>query len=171
METVEAPPKRPKIPKWLLPTLGYTISAVSLVWIFLKFPYRELADHVRTLDWTWVALAIAFELAVYFMDAWRWAVLLRPVGAPSFGCSLQAVFVGLFANDVLPARAGEIVRCFLHSYKTKVPFSIALTSDLITRIMDGVWLVIIYLLITFEISSHVVVSRVMWVFGIAVIAV
>ena len=32
-------------------------SAASLVWVFSKFPYVQLGDHLRTLNWNWVALA------------------------------------------------------------------------------------------------------------------
>ena len=160
MNTFEAAVKRRGIPKWLLPAVGYGLSAGSLVWVFSRFPFAQLGEHLRTLDWTWVAIAIAAEVAIYFADAWRWMVLLRRVGTPSFGCCLQAVFVGLFANDILPAKAGEIIRCFLLSYKTNVPVSLALTSDVMLRIMDGLWIVILYLFITFRIATHVAVDRV-----------
>jgi glycosyltransferase 2 family protein len=171
MDTVEAPPKRRGIPKWLVPAIGYTVSAASLVWVFSKFPYAQLGDHLRTLNWKWAALAIAFEISVYFFDAWRWEQLLVPLHAPSFGICLQAVFVGLFANDVLPAKAGELVRCFLLSYETEIPLSLAFTSQIILRIMDGVWIVILYLMVTLQIGTHPVVRDVMWGFGITVVVI
>src|ERR1700692_2976379 len=101
MDIVEAPPTRRRIPKWLVPLIGYGISIASLIWVFSKFPFGQLGDDLRRLEWAWVAVAIVVEVAVYFFDAWRWMVLLRPVGAPSFGRCVQAVFVGLFANDIL----------------------------------------------------------------------
>jgi uncharacterized membrane protein YbhN (UPF0104 family) len=170
MNIVEAPPKRQGIPKWLVPAAGYTVSAASLIWVFWKFPWAQFGDHLRTLEWGWVALAILFEIAVYFADAWRWGALLRRVGTPSFGLCLQSVFVGVLANDILPAKAGELVRCFLLSYETEVPLSLAITSDVILRIMDGLWIVIVYLLITFQIASHVDVTRGMWLFGTVAVA-
>jgi glycosyltransferase 2 family protein len=161
----------PNLPKWLIPAIGYGVSAISLVWVLSKFPYAQLVEHLRTMSWTWVAVAIIFEIAIYFVDAWRWAALLQPVGAPPFRKCLQAVYVGLFANDVLPAKAGELIRCFLLSYETRVPISLALTSDLILRIMDGAWIVILYMLITLQIATHVVVSRIMWGFSAAVVVI
>jgi uncharacterized protein (TIRG00374 family) len=171
MDTVEAPPKRRGVPKWLVPAIGYAVSAASLTWVFWKFPWSQLGDHLRTMEWNWVAIAILFEVAVYFFDAWRWGVLLKPVGAPSFGLCLQAVFVGVLANDILPAKAGEVVRCFLLSYETKVPLSLAITSDVVLRIMDGLWIVIVYLIFTFQIATHVDVTRGMWFFGTGAVAV
>jgi glycosyltransferase 2 family protein len=171
IDTVEAPPNRRGIPKWLVPGVGYGVSAASLIWVFWKFPWAQLADHLRTMEWNWVAIAILFEVAVYFFDAWRWAVLLKPVGAPSFGLCLQSVFVGVLANDILPAKAGEVVRCFLLSYETEVPLSLAITSDVVLRIMDGLWIVIAYLLVTLQIATHVDVSRGMWFFGTGAVAI
>lgn len=158
-----------KIPKWLVPVVGYGIAALSLIWVFSHFPFAKLGEHLRTMDWRWIAVAILVELGIYFVDAWRWMVLLRPVGAPRYACCLQAVFVGLFANDVLPARAGEVIRCFLLSFKSDVSLSLALTSDFIQRIMDGIWIVLIYVVVTWQISTHVAVNRVMWFFGGAVL--
>ncbi len=95
-DTVEAPPRRRGVPKWLVPAIGYTVSAASLIWVFWKFPFAQLGDHLRTLEWNWVALAVLFELAVYFVDAWRWGVLLRRAGGavvrfvPAFGARRRA---------------------------------------------------------------------------------
>lgn len=162
---VDAPHHRRGVPKWLVPAIGYLVSAITLVWVFSKFPYAELEEHLRTLDWTWVAVSAVIEIGVYFADAWRWYALLQPAGAPAFGACVQSVFVGLFTNDVLPARGGELVRCFLLSYETEVPLSLAFTSDIILRLMDGLWIVIIYLLVTFQVGSHQVVTDGMWIFG------
>src|SRR4051794_23441609 len=170
MTTSETPHFWQRLPKWLIPAIGYTIGAVSLYWVFSKFPYAQLGEHLRAMDWRWVAAAVGLEFLIYFIEAWRWQCILRPVGAPSFGKCSQAVFVGLFANDILPARAGELIRCFLLSYKTGIPLSLTLTSDLIMRIMDGVWMVALYLLITWQVSSHVGVNRVMWIFGAGTVA-
>jgi uncharacterized membrane protein YbhN (UPF0104 family) len=159
-----------KPPKWLIPAIGYTVSAVTLVWVFSKFPYAELEDHLRTIDWTWVAIATVIEIAVYFADAWRWQMLLRNAHAPAFGACLQSVFAGLFTNDVLPARGGELVRCFLLSYESEVPLSLAFTSDVILRLMDGLWMVIIYAAVTFQVGSHQMVTDAMWIFSSVIVA-
>jgi uncharacterized protein (TIRG00374 family) len=169
MDTVGELAKREGLPKWVVPVFGYSVSIVSLVWVFARFPFGQLGAHLRTLDWTWVAVAILAEAAVYFVDAWRWMVLLRPAGEPSFGSCLQAVFVGLLANDILPAKTGEVIRCFLLSYKTDVHLSPALTSDVILRIMDGLWIVVFYLIVTSQVAAHGFVDGAMWAFGSVVI--
>ena len=170
MSTSEKPPFWQRLPGWLVPVIGYAIGAASLAWVLFRFPFAQLGEHIRNLDWRWVALAVAVEFLIYVVEAWRWAVILGPVGKPPLTKCIQAVYVGLFANDFLPARAGEIIRCFLLSYKTSIPLSLTLTSDLIVRLMDGLWMVILYLLVTWQIPTHVAVNRVMWIFGSSMVA-
>lgn len=159
-----------RVPKWLVPAIGYSVSAASLLWIFWRFPWSQLAEHLRTLEWNWVAFGVLLEIGAYWIDAWRWREMLKPVGSPSFPYCLEAVFVGLLANDILPAKAGELVRCYLLTYETDVPLPLTITSDVILRIMDGLWIVIVYLLITWQVSTHTDVTRGMWVFGAIAVA-
>src|SRR5580658_5580852 len=144
METGEAPHAGRKVSTWLVPAIGYTVSLASLWWAFARFPFGQLGDHLRTMAWGWLVLAVALEVGSFLLDAWRWRELLRPASVPPYGAAVQSVFAGLFANDLLPARAGEAVRCFLLSYKTDIHLPLVITSVVILRVMDGIWIVIFY---------------------------
>jgi uncharacterized protein (TIRG00374 family) len=113
-----------------------------VAWTLHGASLGRLRHEVANLDWGWVWAGMFCDLIVYVVQAWRWALVLRPVTFVSLWTSVRAVFVGLFANEVLPLRAGEIVRCYLLSRWTKVPVSVALASALIERIFDGLWLVV-----------------------------
>ena len=97
-------------------------------------------EDVATIDYAWVAVAIAIELSVYMAQAVRWRFVLRPVAALGFRQATRAIFVGLFTSEVLPFRGGEAVRCFLVTRWTKLPFSVSAASVLIERVFDGLWL-------------------------------
>ncbi len=90
--------------------------------------------------WIWVGGAIAADICIYLLHAWRWQLLLRPIERVPFIQAVESIYVGLFANEVLPLRAGELIRCFLLSKFTSVPLSVTFASALIERIFDGVWL-------------------------------
>src|SRR5579862_8021228 len=92
------------------------------------------------MNWWWLGIAVIADIAVYCWHALRWRLLLRPVEPVSFRQAVSAIYVGLFANEVLPFRAGEILRCYVISRWTKLPFSVAISSALIERIFDGIWL-------------------------------
>src|SRR2546427_6197016 len=133
---------RKKTPKWLMPFLGYTLSAMSLIWVFRGFNLKQTLADLESLDWRFVSIAVVFDLSVYLCHGWRWNILLRPIARPSFWRSVQAIYIGLYANEVLPLRTGEVIRCYLLAHWNNLPISLALSSAAIERILDGIFLVI-----------------------------
>jgi hypothetical protein len=146
-------PSKSKVPKWVVPAAGYAIAIASLFWVFRAFDYQQLKQDLQTLHWGWVVLGIVLNLLMYLADAWRWRVLLSPAQVVPLGECGKAIFVGLVANGVLPAKAGEVVRCYLLSLWTEMPVSLALTGDAISRVMDGVTLVAGFYLVTFGLRA------------------
>ncbi len=130
----------------LLLVLVNLLSIGCLIWTLRDAKLGELKDDLATMDWKWVAVAVVADIAVYFWHGLRWSLLLRPLVRVGFWRAVRAIYVGLFANEVLPLRAGELLRCFLLSRWTKLPFSVSVTSALIERIFDGIWLCLCLLL-------------------------
>ncbi len=94
------------------------------------------------MHWAWVSIAALSNIFVYLVQGWRWKLLLRPVQRIPYSSAIEAIYAGLFANEVLPLRAGELIRCFLLSKSTSLPLSVTLASALIERIFDGIWLMV-----------------------------
>jgi uncharacterized protein (TIRG00374 family) len=168
MDTVEPPQAGRKASNWLLPALGYSISLASLWWAFARFPLALLGDHLRTMDWWWLAFAVAIELLSFFLDAWRWRELLKPAVEAPYGAAVQSVYACLFANDLLPARAGEAVRCFLLSWKCDIHLPLVITSSVILRVMDGIWVVLFYFATFWVVEGVGAVTSVMVVYAAVV---
>lgn len=118
------------------------ISLICLAWTLHGANLGELKHEIANLDWRWVALGMTFDVLVYSWQAWRWTLVLRPVKPIPLWDSIRAIYVGLFANEVVPLRAGEIIRCYLLGRWTDIPVSVMFASALIERIFDGIWLVI-----------------------------
>jgi uncharacterized protein (TIRG00374 family) len=120
--------------------LTYLVSLGCLVWTLRDAKLGELQEDLATMNWWWLGMAVAADISVYCWQAVRWRQVLRPVEIVTFRQAVSAIYVGLFANEVLPFRAGEILRCYLVSRWTQLPFSVAISSALIERIFDGIWL-------------------------------
>jgi uncharacterized protein (TIRG00374 family) len=101
-------------------------------------------EDFRALHWGWVGLAIAGDILTYVIQGWRWNMLLSPVSRVPIWRSVQAVYVGLFANEVLPLRPGEVIRSYLQARWSSIPFSVAFSSAIIERIIDGLWLMLAF---------------------------
>lgn len=120
----------------------------SLAWVLHDFEPEKLWGEIRAMHWGWVAAAVLFDILVYFLQGWRWSLLLRPVAVVPFERSIRAIYVGLFANELLPLRTGEVIRCYLQARWSSLPFTVTLSSALIERIFDGLWLLVCLLVTT-----------------------
>jgi glycosyltransferase 2 family protein len=141
IDSVRVKPARRKIPRWFLMVVTYAVSAVSLVWALRGYDFSQIQTAILSVRWGWVCLAVVLELAVYLLHAWRWLTLLSPVERPGFWETVQAIYIGLFASGVLPLRPGEIIRGYLLTVWAGIPISLTLTSMVIERVLDGIWLV------------------------------
>jgi glycosyltransferase 2 family protein len=153
---------RVKLPSWLAPAFGYAISVGCLIWVLQGVDYGLLIDDLRSLHWGWVVLGVVADIGVYIYQAWRWNILLSPVVKPPLWRSVQAIYVGLFSNEVLPFRPGELIRSYLQARWSEIPFSVSLSSALLERVFDGIWLIIVFVLITAKMAHDgVMMPRVM----------
>ncbi len=129
-----------KFRSWAIIILTNLISLICLIWVLNGANFTRIWGEVRHMSGRWVLLAVVSDICVYMLHGVRWKLLLAPVERVSFTHCVEAIYVGLFANETLPLRAGELIRCFLLSKSSNVPISVAFASALIERIFDGVWL-------------------------------
>ncbi len=135
---------RNRIPSWFFPALGYLVSIGSLIWVLHGVDFRSIWRDLQSLDWKWVGIAVAADITTYVIGGWRWSTLLAPVSRLPVWRAVQAIYVGLFANEVLPLRPGEVIRSYLLARWSEIPFSVSISSAIIERIIDGIWLMTVF---------------------------
>ncbi|MEI6503210.1 MAG: lysylphosphatidylglycerol synthase transmembrane domain-containing protein, partial [Armatimonadota bacterium] len=109
-ETI-AEPKPQREPLWKL-ALKIVISAVLIYVITRMLDFRELGLVFGRANWLLVALGFLLFLLAQILRTIRWHLLIvcQKPGVP-FWATLNAMFVGLFLNLVLPAElGGDVVR-------------------------------------------------------------
>jgi uncharacterized protein (TIRG00374 family) len=136
---------RRKLPSWAPQAAGYLVSAGCLIWVLHGYHISELIPTIRELDFRWVLLAVICDLAVYVTHAWRWNTLLAPVIRLKLARTVQAIYIGLFANEVLPLRTGELIRCYLLAHWNNMRLSLSFASAAVERIIDGFWMLACFL--------------------------
>jgi len=133
--------------------LAYAISAGCLLWAFHNQKLGELLPRPKQIEWQWVALGVGFDLSVYFCQTWRWQLLFRPIDRLPFWRTLQAIFVGLFANEVLPLRVGELIRCYLVAHWNDELISVVFASAAIERLIDGLWMIVSFIIVAQQLTG------------------
>jgi hypothetical protein len=119
---------------------GYAIAAACLAWVVHDIDLGEAVRSAASIRWAWVPLAVLLDVGSYLCQGWRWERLLRPRGTPGVLRVTQAIYAGLFTNEVLPARFGEAVRAYLVRRWTGASYASIVSSMLLERFCDAIWL-------------------------------
>lgn len=130
--------------------LKYSISlavAVGLFWYLYKdIDFSDMLARFREADLRWIYLSIALSFLSHFVRAYRWNLLLEPLGYNlKAGRTFLAVMVGYLANFVVP-RMGEISRCGILHKTDHVPVSKGFGSVVTERLIDVLCLFIVILI-------------------------
>ncbi len=127
--------------------LRYIISlglAGGLIWfVFKDINLSEMLDRFARSDWRWIAISCFFLLLAHITRAWRWAMLMEPLGyKPNLLNSSVSVLTGYFANYIVP-RMGEVTRCGTLYRLEKVPVNLSFGTVVAERIFDVLILLIL----------------------------
>lgn len=119
--------------------LGILLSVLLLWWVLRRVDLAEVWQHLRAANVWLIALTAAVGTAIFPLRARRWRPILDPIApALPFGSLWRATAIGMMANNILPARVGELARAFAISRDTRrVTFSAAFASIAVDRVFDA----------------------------------
>ena len=120
--------------------------AVSLLFLLLLL-YQVDLGHVRSAlleaNYLYVAPAVAvYFVSVYFRSV-RWKFLLSPIIDCPVRRLYPVVVMGYMANNLLPARLGELVRSYYLARRESITTSTALATVAVERVYDGLTLLVL----------------------------
>ena len=119
--------------------LGIAISAFFLILAFRGQDFGEILDSLRETNLWWAIPALGLYFSGVYLRAVRWRILLRPIAPHATSRQLfPIVVIGFMANNLLPLRAGEIVRSVVIGREFKVRKTGALATIAVERIFDGI---------------------------------
>ena len=110
-----------------------------------KFP--DMKRAFTEADWRLALLSLPIYFAGLFVRTVRWQYLLRPVKKVSPLRLYPVVIIGLMANNVLPARAGELARAYVLGQREKISKTTAMGTIAVDRLFDGVTLIPMMLIV------------------------
>ena len=114
--------------------LGLVVSVGLLVYFFWDVDLRVVGARLRDTLWGFLALSVALNFVSLWARARRWRYLFAP-GARA-GHLFRALLVGYMGNNLLPLRAGEIVRIYVAS-RHGPRFWTTFATVVVERVLDG----------------------------------
>lgn len=129
--------------------LLFLAIALLLLWVaFRDMSAESLLEGFRASNGLLIFLAICVAFFSYLFRAFRWQLLIVPLGhTPKVRHLFYSVMVGYLANFLFP-RLGEVARCGVLSRKSAIPVDKLLGTVIMERVVDLVSLLLITLVYT-----------------------
>ncbi len=117
--------------------VGTAVSLVFLVLLLWRVDRDELLLALRQVDARWLLLAlVVFGLSIW-VRVLRWRTILARVMPVPTSDAAELLIIGCAANNILPARTGEIVRAVLLQRRHGGSMVTALGTIVVERVFDG----------------------------------
>ncbi len=123
--------------------MGAAISLVAIWLVLRSVDIGRAIDELRTAQMDWVGLMAALIVTDLAVRALRWQRLVAPIGKVRYPAMLEYLLVGYLANNVLPARIGELVRSHYLGDREGLSRTTTLGTVVVERVVDFVVVVAI----------------------------
>jgi uncharacterized protein (TIRG00374 family) len=121
--------------------IGILISVVCVYLALRGVDLGKTADILGSARLQWLALGVAGVTADLFFRAIRWQRLIEPIKPVPLRRLSGYMLVGYLANNVLPARLGELVRSHYLGDREGISRSATLGTVIVERVVDTIVLV------------------------------
>lgn len=123
--------------------IGVVVSVALLAWAMRNVNFGEMIAEIRTAKPLPVLAGVILATGSFVLRAVRWRLLLQADTSSDvpFWPRWHSVAMGFMANNLLPLRAGELVRAYAISRLGHVRLTGAFTSLVVERVFDALTLV------------------------------
>lgn len=128
------PHKRAGIPWYAIAIAALTFG---LLWLFLRgIDVAAMRQAFGRAHLGLIALALLVTMQTYVIRAWRWQVLLAPLGGARFRPVFRATVIGFAALGLLPGRVGEVLKPYLVARSEGFSFPSTFATVIVERLLD-----------------------------------
>ena len=155
-------PERPKQKRWRRQTkllLVLLVSAVSF-WLAMRNVDASLMwRQIRAAKPSFLILGVCIGAIANVVRAMRWKVLLGYAPAVNLRPLYTSMMIGYMANNILPARMGELVRIHVLARNAGVRKGLSAATIVLERITDALVLLAVLGLVSFFLPLPELIRR------------
>lgn len=144
--------------------LGILLSIILLMWVLKDCNFAEIWRTLKEANFLYLIPIAALIVLDFSLRAVRWSVLFENPRALKWKNLFVSMMIGYLANNILPARGGELIRIWILGKRENVPKSTVLATVMVEKVAD--LLVILLLLAVMLLFFPLPV----WLQGVGVVA-
>ena len=128
----------------LITILGFAISIVLLYFALKGIQFREIWATLKQTKPALAFIPLVFIGCAICLSSYKWSKIAGT--NVRFRETFVAMLIGMFANNVLPARLGEVARAYVLSRKKNLSFTYSFATVALDRFFDLCGLLLLTLL-------------------------
>ncbi len=117
--------------------LGVVISLALLGYVFYQTNPMAIGAELARANYFYLIPALVLYFIGVGIRSVRWHYLLRSIKPVPVRTLFPVMVIGYMANDILPARLGEVVRALLLSRQAAMSTASVLVTIVLERLLDG----------------------------------
>ncbi|MBF5044211.1 flippase-like domain-containing protein [Aggregicoccus sp. 17bor-14] len=119
--------------------LSVAVTVAFSWWAFRETDWHAQFASLRNANYLWLLPYVGILLLIHLARTLRWGCLLSGMERVPFGPLNAASGIGFMMLLVLPFRLGEFARPFLIAQRSSIRRSAAMTTVVLERITDGIF--------------------------------
>ena len=123
--------------------VGAILAVLLLAVVFRGTDWEALGQALRDARPAPLLALVLVTVVTYALRAWRWGLLLAPLGRVRYRDLFSATYVG-FASGLLIPRAQEIMRPWLISRRYPIPLSAGFATVILERLVDLITVLVLF---------------------------
>jgi hypothetical protein len=127
--------------------IAVCITIVAIWLSFRKIELTALKNAFVKANYLWVIAAIVNSLFTVYALGWRWQILLKAKVKISMAKLFRLNIIAQYANILMPARMGEIVRAYMTSIESNASGAYAMGTIIIEKLFDFTAFTIFWILV------------------------
>lgn len=112
------------------------VSAACLIYVLRRISLDAMVSSLREAQYAWVVPSVVLTIVAMWLRGARWRAIFAAPETVSEGQSFAASNVGLMLNNLLPSRAGDVVRVFVLRRATGLSAVEIGTTVVVERLLD-----------------------------------
>ncbi len=116
--------------------LGLLLSFGLIALSVRTLDWHDVGRALASANWLWFVPVCGLTLLAFWIRAVRWGYMLRSVKSIPVARLFAATMIGFAANNLLPARLGELVRPWALGASERISRSSAFATVIVERVID-----------------------------------
>ncbi len=118
--------------------IGVAVSLLFLGLLLRSVDWRLVLDEVRRANVALLLAAVVVEFGALWVRGWRWRIVLDSTVRITTTNAVSLLLIGYAANNLLPMRAGDVVRAQLLHQQHGTSRLAGLGTVVVEKIFDGI---------------------------------